>query len=85
MSYQDIWNSYYLETTGVPFYFDTKEASTLKKLRDRIIWYCDQKGYPNQTDQFYNERLKGFTGQLLGRFLTGLSYLAHVKVFIESV
>ena len=33
----------------------------------------------------YNERLKGFTGQLLGRFLTGLSYLAHVKVFIESV
>ena len=68
-NYQKVWEGYYLETTGVPFYFDTKEASCLKKLRERIIWYCDQKGYTNQTDEFYNERLKGFLYKITDVFV----------------
>ena len=58
-----------MDTTAVPFYFDSKEAATLKKLRERIIWYCEQKGYANQTDEFYNARLKGFLYKITDKFV----------------
>ncbi len=69
MNSQQIWCEYYLETTGVPFYFDAKEGASLKKLVARIAWYCEQKGYKDQTDDFYNQRLKGFLDAISDKFV----------------
>ena len=69
MNAQQIWNEYYLESTGVPFYFDAKEGATLKKLVSRITWYCEQKGYKDQTEEFYLERLKGFLDTITDKFV----------------
>jgi len=69
MNAQQIWCEYYLETTAVPFYFDAKEGAALKKLVARIAWYCEQKGYKDQTDDFYNQRLKGFLDAISDKFV----------------
>ena len=69
MSYQQIWNDYYEEIKGVPFYLDAKEAACLKQLRGRIKWYVETKGFTDIEDDWLDQRLKGFLEKITDNYV----------------
>ena len=45
-----------------------KEGASLKRLRERIVWYLAEKGFPDAADELIDDQLKKFLWKISDKF-----------------